>query len=140
MTEFNSEVKIIPYPPGNVYRTLSDLSNLEKIRHLIPAGTASDVSCDCDSCTFTIAPVGKQTLRIVDREENETIKLTADKSPVEFFLWVQLKASEWEPEITKMNLTVRAELNPFLKAMAEKHIREGIEKLAIIIASIPYSS
>ena len=138
MTEFVSEVKTIPHSPDNVYKMLSDLSNLEKIREHIPADKVSDMACDCDTCSFTVNPVGKQTLRIIDREENKTIKLTADNSPIEFFLWVQLKESE--PDVTKMKLTVRAELNPFIKTMVEKPLKEGIEKLVTILASLPYNN
>ena len=140
MTEFVSEIKTIPYAPESVYKMLSDLSNLEKIRSQIPADKVGEMACDRDSCTFNVAPVGKQTLRIVDREENKTVKLTADNSPIEFFLWVQLAEPESAPGTTKMKLTVRAELNPFIKAMAERPMREGIEKLATIIASLPYNS
>ena len=138
MTEFVSEVKTIPHSQDNVYKMLSDLSNLEKLREHIPADKVSNMSCDNDSCSFTVNPVGKQTLRIVDREENKTIKLTADNSPVPFFLWVQLV--EAEPGTTKMKLTVRAELNPFIKTMVEKPLKEGIEKLAAILASLPYNN
>jgi carbon monoxide dehydrogenase subunit G len=138
MTELVSEIKTIPHAPDSIYRMLSDLSNLEKIRSLIPADKVSEMACDHDSCTFNVAPVGKQTLRIVEREENKTIKLTGDNSPIEFFLWVQLK--EGEPGSAKMKMTVKAKLNPFIKTMVEKPMREGIEKLATIIASLPYGN
>ena len=137
MTEIVSEIKTIAHSSDSIYRMLSDLSNLEKLKGVIPEDKIADMTCDRDSCTFTVSPVGKQTLRVVDREENKTVKLTADNSPIPFFLWVQLV--EAEPEVTKMKLTVKAELNPFMKAMAEKPMREGIEKLATIIASIPYN-
>ena len=32
MTKFESSVKQIPYPVENVYRNISDLSNLERVR------------------------------------------------------------------------------------------------------------
>ena len=136
MTEFVSEIKTIANSSDSIYRMLSDLSNLEKLKGLIPDDKISDMTYDSDSCTVTVNPVGKQTFRIVDREENKTIKLTAETSPIPVFLWIQLV--EAEPEVTKMKLTIHAELNPFMKAMAEKPLREGIEKLATIVASIPY--
>jgi len=136
MTEFVSEIKTIAHSSDSIYRMLSDLSNLERLKGLIPEDKISDMTYDRDSCTVTVNPVGKQTFRIVDREENKAIKLTAETSPIPVFLWIQLV--EAESEVTKMKLTIRAELNPFMKAMAEKPLREGIEKLATIVASIPY--
>ena len=37
-----------------------------------------------------------------------------------------------------MRITLRAELNFFLRQMAGKHLQEGVEKMADILASLPY--
>lgn len=136
MTEFVSEIKTIPYSSDSIYKMLSDLSNLEKIKNRIPDDKIKDIFFDSDTCSFTIQPVGSLTFRIIEREENKTIKFTADNSPINVYLWIQLK--EMEPEITKMKMTVRADLNPFIKPMLAKPMEEGIEKLATILAALPY--
>ncbi|MDD6209070.1 MAG: SRPBCC family protein [Bacteroidales bacterium] len=136
MTEFVSEIKTIPYSSDSIYKMLSDLSNLEKIKDRIPEDKIKDLSFDCDYCSFSVQPVGTLTLRIIEREENKTIKFTADNSPIEVFLWIQLK--EAEPEITKMKMTVKADLNPFIKPMLAKPMEEGLEKLATALAALPY--
>ena len=69
MTQFESSVKHVPYPQENVYRNISDLNNLERIRDQVPADKIDDFSFDSDTVTVSMAPVGKVTLRIVDREE-----------------------------------------------------------------------
>ena len=136
MTEFVSEIKTIPYSSDSIYKMLSDLSNLEKIKNRIPEDKIKDISFDSDTCSFTVQPVGSLTLRIIEREENKTIKFTADNSPISVYLWIQLK--EIEPETTKMKMTIRADLNPFIKPMLAKPMEEGIEKLATILAALPY--
>ena len=36
MSKFESSVKIIPYPQENVYRNISDLNSLARIRDRVP--------------------------------------------------------------------------------------------------------
>ena len=137
MTEFVSEVKTIPYNQRSVYEVLSDLSNLERVKDKIPQDKVSDLTFNTDSCSFTISPVGNVTFSIIEREPESTIKFTAEKLPVEMYLWIQLKATG-ESE-TKMKLTVKAELNMIIKQMVSKPLQDGINRLADVLATIPYN-
>jgi carbon monoxide dehydrogenase subunit G len=136
MTEFTSEVKTISFPQEKIYAVLSNMANLEKIKDRIPEDKITDFSFDSDSCSFSVSPVGKVRFSIIEREPPKTVKLTADQSPVEITLWIQLK--EAQENETKMKLTVRANLNPFLKPMLSKPLQEGINKVADVLATIPY--
>jgi len=138
MTEFISDIKTIPCEEGIVYETLSDLSNLEKVRDRIPSDKIGDFSFDSNSCSFSIQPVGKIRFSVVDREPPKTIKFTVDQSPVEATMWIQLK-NTGERE-TKMKLTIRADLNPFIKPMVSKPLQEGINQIADMLAKIPYET
>jgi hypothetical protein len=138
MTEFVSDIKTIPYGSRIIYETLADLNNLEKLKNRIPSDKIEDFTFDSDSCSFSINPVGRVRFSIVDREPLKTIKLSADQSPMEVNIWIQLKETgEME---TKMKLTVRAELNPFIKPMISKPLQEGINQIADILANIPYET
>lgn len=136
MTEFVSEVKTIPYNEDRIFDMLSDLSNLEKVRDRIPEDKIKDFEFDTDSCSFNVAPVGKITFQIVEREPNKTIKFATTNSPVPLFLWVQLK--QMEENDTRLKLTVRAELNPFIKPMVQKPLQEALDKISTLLASLPY--
>jgi len=138
MTEFISDIKTIPYGNRIVYETLADLNNLEKLKHRIPPDKIEDFTFDSDSCSFSVQPVGKIRFSIIDREPLKTIKLTTDRSPMEVNMWIQLK--ETGEQETKMKLTIRAELNPFIKPMISKPLQEGINQIADIIASINYEA
>jgi hypothetical protein len=137
MTEFTSEIKTLPYDGQTVYEALSDLSNLENLKDRIPSGKIDDFSFDRDSCSFSVAPVGKVRFSIIDREPPKTIKLATEQLPVEVKMWIQLK--EINPEDTKMKLTVRADLNSFIAPMLSKPIQDGINKIADVLAIIPYN-
>ena len=136
MTEFVSEVKTIPHDEDRIFSMLSDLSNLERIKDRLPQDKIQDFEFDSDSCSFAVAPVGKITFRIVEREPNKTIKFETTNSPVPLFLWIQLK--QVAPEDTKLKMTIKADLNPFIKPMVSKPLQDALDKIAVVIASLPY--
>lgn len=136
MTEFVSEVKTIPHDEDRIFTMLSDLSNLERIKDRLPQDKIQDFEFDSDSCSFAVAPVGKITFRIVEREPNKTIKFETTNSPVPLFLWIQLK--QVATEDTKMKMTIKADLNPFIKPMVSKPLQDALDKIAVVIASLPY--
>ena len=138
MTEFISEIKTIPYNNRIVYETLADFNNLEKLKSRIPSDKIEDFTFDSDSCSFSVNPVGKVRFSIIEREPQKTIKLTADQLPMGLTMWVQLK--EMAEHETKMKLTIRADLNPFLKPMLSKPLQEGINKIADVLANIQYET
>ena len=136
MTEFVSEIKQIPQNDDRIYAMLSDLSNLERIKDRIPQDKIKDFEFDSDSCSFSASPVGKITFQIVDREPCKTIKFQTTNSPVPLFLWIQLK--QVQEMDTRMRLTVRAELNSFLKPMVSKPLQDALDKISTVLASLPY--
>jgi len=138
MTEFVSEIKTIPYGNSIVYETLSDFNNLDKLKDRIPADKIENFTFDSDSCSFSVNPVGKIRFCIIDREPQKTIKLAADQLPVELTMWVQLK--ETAERETKMKLTIKADLNMFIKPMLSKPLQEGLNKIADVLAAIPYET
>ena len=110
--EFVSEVKQIPHNDERIFTMLSDLSNLERIKDRIPQDKIKNFEFDSDTCSFAVDPVGKITFQIVEREPNKLIKFTTTNSPVPLFLWIQLK--QVAEDDTRLKITVRADLNPFL--------------------------
>lgn len=136
MTEFVSEVKTIPYNEDRIFNMLSDLTNLENVKDRIPEDKIKDFEFNRDSCSFSVPPVGKITFQIVEREPNNTIKFTTTNSPVPLFLWIQLK--QVEENDTRMKMTVRADLNPFIKQMVAKPLQDAVDKISTVLASLPY--
>ena len=136
MTEFVSEIKQIPQSDERIYAMLSDLSSLERIKDRIPQDKIKYFEFDSDSCSFSVSPVGKITFQIVDREPCKTIKFQTTNSPVPLFLWIQLK--QVQEMDTRMRLTVRAELNSFLKPMVSKPLQDALDKISTVLASLPY--
>lgn len=136
MANFESSVKVIPYSQERVYNKLSDLSNLEAVKDSLPKDKVQDLSFDSDTLSFTVAPVGQLTLKIVERTPFSCIKLETTNSPLPFNMWIQLV--ETAEEECKVKVTIGMDLNPFMKAMVQKPLQEGLEKMVEMLAAIHY--
>lgn len=137
MSKFESGIKHIPHPQTTVYNALSDLNNLDKVKDKLPEDKIKDLSFDSDSLTIG-APMGSVSMRIIEREEPKCIKFATEKSPIAANLWIQI-VPEGE-EACKMKLTIKADINPFIKGMVAKPLQEGLEKIADVLAMIPYNN
>ena len=136
-SKFESSVKIVPYSQEAVYRNISDLRNLEKVRDRVPEDKINDFSYDEDTVTLNVPPVGDLKLRVVEREEPKCVKFETVQSPVPFNVWVQVLPVD--ENNAKMKVTVKAELNPFIKSMVEKPLQDGVEKIADALAQVHYT-
>ena len=120
-SKFESSVREIKSPQQKVYDALSNLQNLEKIRDRLPEDKIQDFTFDNDSVSVNVPPVGSIALQIIEREEPKTIKFESVNSPIAFNLWIQLLPLT--EETCKMKLTIKAELNPFIKGMVAKPLQ-----------------
>ena len=141
MVQFESNIKFVPYSQERVYGKLEDLNNLSGVKERLEqmreqlGDKIQDITFDRDTLTLAIQGINV-TLRIIEREPCKCIKFEGDKSPIPFNLWIQLLPVTSEQ--TKMKVTIRAEVNMFMKAMVSKPLQEGVEKLAEMLAMIPY--
>lgn len=141
MIQFESGVKQIPFSQERVYNRLSDLNNLESLREHWDAikekteGKLEDMTFDRDSLTVKVQSIAL-TLRIIEREPLKCIKFEGVNTPVPLNLWIQVLPVE--DETSKIKVTIRAEVNMFMKAMIAKPLQEGVERLADMLSAIPY--
>lgn len=152
MAKFESQIKQVNASQSAVYEKISDLNNLAVIKERIndpmvqsqiPADKLEQVKDSVNKMEFTkntvtapAGPVGTISLKIIDREPEKCVKFTTTNSPLACTLWVQmLPTSE---TTSKIKVTLEAELNFFMKQMLEKPLKEGVDKLADMLAMIPY--
>ena len=125
MTKFESSVKQIPHSQESVYKTLSDLNNVQRLKERLPEGSTGDadmdkvkerlqnITFDQDSLSVNVEPVGQISMRIIERDEPKTIKFESDNSPLSFNFWIQiLPVTE---SSAKMKLTIYAYIPFFSK-------------------------
>ena len=136
MSQYESSVKLIPYPQARVYAKLEDLNNLEGLKDRLPQDKVKEFTYSRDEATVNVPPIGNVTIRVVEREEPKCIKLEAVGSPIPINLWVQIIPNG--DEASKMRVVVKAEVNFMLRSMIEKPLKEGIEKIAEALSLIAY--
>lgn len=136
MTKFESSIKQVPYSQEAVYRNISDLRNLERVRDRVPEDKLQDFSFDEDTVSVKVDPVGQITLHIIEREEPKCVKFETTQSPMPFNLWIQVLPVT--AETSKMKVTVKADIPFMLKGMVSGPLQDGVEKIADALAMIPY--
>ena len=160
MTKYESSVKHIVSPVGNVYGKLSDLTNLEAIkknaenpelRDRILQQAADKVKPEqldqlverlkqmeftADTVSLDAGPIGRLTLRIIEREEPKLVKFALEGAPMQANLWLQM-LPEGDGHCA-MKATLGADLNFFLKQMLNSKLKDGVDRLADMLAMIPY--
>lgn len=158
MTKYESEVKQIHYPQVNVFMKLADLRNLQVFKdrvndplfvdNLRASGQipedklqqiremAQKLEFTADTVTIPGTPLGNVVLAIVERDEPKCLKFEVQGIPLSANLWIQLLPTSATD--CKMKCTVGANLNFLMKQMAKKPLQEGVEKLAEMLAMIPY--
>ena len=148
--KYVSEVKLISAHQEAVYERLSNFKNLEqlfdpkKIEELKKQNPdAPDIKLDnfqatADECSFSISPVGKVGIQIIEREPSKLIKLASGPTvPFQFNCWIQL--TPIDNVSCKIRITLHAELNPMIKMLVNKHLKKGVDQIADALTKIPYA-
>ena len=136
MSKFESSIKQIAYPQQSVYNMLSDLTNIERVKDKVPEDKLKDLTFDKDTISISVSPVGQISMRIVERDEPKTIKFASENSPMSFNFWIQILPVN--DTASKMKLPIDADIPFFAKGMVSGPLKEGIEKIAEALATIPY--
>ena len=131
MTTYESKIQMLTCDAAIAFGQLSDLRNLEKYKDILPQDKLQDLEFAEDACRFSVAPIGRVGLKIVDREAPKTIKFGAENSPVSFNLWIQFVQLT---EGSKMKITMKADLPLMIKTMVGSKLQDAVDKMAEAIA------
>ena len=145
-TRYVSDIKVVNNNQEIIYNYLSNFENLSKyvnegllskMTEQIPQIQISNFESDADSCRFQISGMGQAEIRIIEREPVKNIKIGSSGSmPVGITFWIQLLAvSAYE---TKLRLTLDADMSMMIKMLVNKKLEEGINRLADMLAMLPY--
>lgn len=136
-TKYESDIKSVAADAHSIYSVLGNLNNFEKVKDLIPQDKVQDLAFDADSVRFKVDGLGQKVcIRIVEREEDKTLKFGAENIPMQMNFWIQLK--QVAENDTRIKLTLKAELPMMFKMMLDKKLQTGINQAADMLSKMPY--
>lgn len=125
MSKIESDKVQVNKSSQEVFEFLSDFNNFEK---LMPE-QVSDWKSDKERCSFNIKGLASIGMKIVEKQPNNYIKIVSDgKVPFNFTLNVYL--TEIDKTKTEGQLIFESDMNPFMKMMAEKPLKNFFNMLA----------
>lgn len=137
-SKYESKITSAPCSAQQIYRVLSNLQNLERVREFIPQDKVQEMEIEPDRVRMKVDGLGQKiTIAIVDRIENDTIKFGAEGIPMQANFWIQLK--EVSPTDTRIKLTVKADIPMMFKFMVDKKLQTGLDQAADMLAQFPYA-
>ena len=138
MNKYESKISSAPCSAESIYRVLSNMRNIERVRDLIPKDKIQEMETSEDFVRLKVDGLGQKiTIAIVDRIVNDTIKFGLEGIPLEGNVWIQLK--ELAPNDTRIKLTVKAEIPFMFRMMVEKKLQQGLDQAADMLAQFPYA-
>ncbi len=138
-SKYESKITSAPCSASQIYRVLSNLENLERVRQFIPQDKVQEMEISADRVRMKVDGLAQKiTIAIVDRIENDTVKFGAEGIPMDANFWIQLK--EVSPMDTRIKLTVKADIPFMFKMMVDKKLQQGLDQAADMLAQFPYAS
>lgn len=157
MSDFVSKIKQVQASQEAVFAKISDLSNLQVLKERMTDPEAQarmaenvgsdkvekmaqyldNVSFDSDTITFGGSPVGDICLKVVEREEPKCVKMEGQGSPIPLNLWIQVVPNG--DDASAIRVTLRAELNFFIRQMVSKPLQQAADGIAEMLARIDYN-
>lgn len=139
MTKYESKITATPCSAEQVYSVISDLTNLERVRDLIPQDKIQELEITKDYIRIKVDGLGQKiNISIVEREPNKTVKYGTENSPVPVNFWIQLVEKNGQ---TYIRLTLGADIPFMFKPMLGKYeakIQEGLDRGAEMFAQMPF--
>ena len=137
-SKYESKITCSSCAAAQIYKVISDMQNLEKVKNLIPQDKIQEMEIEPDRVRMKVDGLGQKiTIAIVDRIENDTVKFGLEGIPMDGNFWIQLK--EVSPTDTRIKLTVKADIPMMFKFMIEKKLQQGLDQAADMLAQFPYS-
>ena len=137
-SKYESKITSAPCSAAQVYRVLSNMENLNRVKDMIPKDKIQEMEVEPDRVRLKVDGLAQKiTIAIVDRMENDTIKFGAEGIPMQANFWIQMK--EVSPVDTRLKLTVKADIPFMFKMMLEKKLQTGLDQAAEMLAQFPYA-
>ena len=134
MTRIESEKVFISKSPTDVFSFLSDFNNYK----LLMPEQVVDWKSTIDECSFTIKGMASLGMKIAEKKPVSEIKIIKNgKAPFDFELCCLIESSDENQNQCYLQLFFDADLNPFLKMMAEIPLKNFLNILVNNFRNLP---
>ena len=123
-----SETHLLQSSADNVFDFMGDFNNF---KHLLPEDKITNFECTSEQCSFGIRGLMPLTIKIKERLPSSRITFeTTGVAKFVFTLHIHFLENQ------KTNVELEGDMNPFIKAMAEKPLRELVNTMASKLAAV----
>ena len=107
------------------------MGDFNNFKHLLPEDKITNFECTSEQCSFGIRGLMPLTIKIKERLPSSRITFeTTGVAKFVFTLHIHLLENQ------KTNIELEGDMNPFIKAMAEKPLRELVNTMASKLAAV----
>jgi len=132
MTRIESEKVLISKPQSEVF---SFLSNFNNFKQLMPEQVVDWTSTETE-CSFTIKGMASLGMKIAGKSPESEIRIINNgKAPFDFELYCMIEPAANSSQCN-LQLLFDTDLNPFLKMMAEKPLKNFLNILVANLKTI----
>ncbi len=123
-----SETHTAQSPTDQLFDFMGDFNNF---KHLLPEDKIDNFECTAEQCSFNIKGLTALTIKIKERLPKS--RITFETSGLAKFIFT-LHIHLLENQTT--NVEIEGDMNPFIKVMAEKPLRELVNTMASKLAAL----
>ena len=136
-TKYESKIGQIWHSDQKVYAVLSNLENLNRFAELIPKDKVKELEISSDCIRMKVDGLAQKfAIRIVEKEENKTLKFGVENLPMDVNMWIQLKSMAEQD--TRIKLTIKADIPMMFRMMFEKKLKQGLDQAVDMLCQVPY--
>jgi hypothetical protein len=107
------------------------MGDFNNFKHLLPEDKIENFECTSEQCSFGIKGLMPLTIKIKERSPKSRLTFeTTGVAKFVFTLHIHLLADQ------KTNVELEGDMNPFIKAMAEKPLRDLVNTMASKLAAL----
>ena len=138
-SKYESKIGQIACDAETVYSVLSNLENLNRFTEMIPKDKVKELEITSDYIRMQVDGLAQKfTIRIVDKEEFNTIKFGVDNIPMAVNMWIQLK--QVADQDTRIRITIKTDMPAMFKMMFDKKMQQGLDQAVDMLSQIPYNN
>jgi hypothetical protein len=103
---------------------------------MIPEDKIKDFNFDKDTVSFTVDAIGKVSFEVIDRQPNRQVRFKSLRLP--FDIIMELNLNSIAEKETELSMLVQTNLNPFMRGMVEKPMKEAVNRISDALTNLPY--